>query len=164
MNMRKFIVLCSLGLTAFTPVAGCQEKELSYPEAVAIYNAELETLQRLEAQRAALQQQLEPTTRDVIGGLLGEATKMAGQLRGELKGTLEDLDDPAGTADQLADPSAAEEAAGDLSVKIELEGSVTDEQRQEIQAQITKLDAEIAAQEARVERAKADRDAAEARR
>lgn len=168
MNSKHRYPLLVVCIATFVAMSGCaaEEKpqELSYAEALSIYNAELETLQRLQAQRSALQEKVEPSAEEMLGGLLGEASKMAGELRGEIKQSIEDVDDPAGTATELEDPTTGENVLGELSNQLEGQAVASDAGRAVIEAQIAKLDEEIAGQELRVERARADRDAAEARR
>jgi hypothetical protein len=156
-----------VGLVTSIALCGCgsgESDELSYAEALSIYNAELETLERLQAQRAKLQVQMEPSAGDMLGDLLGEASKFAGEYRSELKQSIEDVDDPAGSAAELDIPTVGENVLGELNRKLEGNAAVSDEVRAEIAAQIAKLDVEIAAQEERVARAKAERDAADVRR
>jgi hypothetical protein len=146
-------------------IAGCSEAPKppsgpTYAEALAIYKDELAVLDRLKTQREALAQQLKPQGADVARQLLEQTT----DLQKELAGTLKDLSDTGGNID--ADKVDQQQKGLLDNVAKQLEDA---EQQQagkskEIEAQIAKLDADIAEQQKKVDRAAADKDAAEAAR
>lgn len=158
---------------------GCAPAETgpSYADLVVIYNAELEALDRLEAKRekllvaraAAVQKTKSPLSN--LQGLLDEVK----QLKDKAVGT-----EPNTVIDDLAHRSGrAEELAGQLLEGL-LQGSQSaadgkqntqgaepetppDEAAESIATELAALNKEIETQKARVERARNDRDAAEAR-
>ncbi len=153
-----------IGITLLT-VVGCgappppatepEPERLSYVEALQIYNQELAALDRLQAERDRLQQSLTPDASELVGGLLEDASG----ARAELQQTLEDLD--------VADPDAAgadEDPFAGLGNQLRQAQQEREENRDEILARIAEVEQEIAEQQKRVERAKVDKDAAEAAR
>jgi hypothetical protein len=156
--------------------AGCQptvrvkEDEPSYAELVEIYNLELETLDRLEKKRQDL---IDAHT--VSANSSGEeALKVLGGVLGSVAG-----DQGEGAADVPADPQDALDQAIANAEKVEDiasqmletttraladEGEETLQLDEETKAELEKLDQDIAQQKERVERARQERDAAEAKR
>jgi DNA repair exonuclease SbcCD ATPase subunit len=168
-------VLCGAAIAAVLAAVittGCSKpapKGPSYAEALAIYNDEVQALDRLKEQRSKLQQQLDspsPTSNlDAAAQLLGNTA----DLSKEISGAIKDLAGP-------NSPVGGEEAQRRQD---ELIGSVTDQieqakakqqqnteeweaKKEKIAAKIAELKKQIAEQKGRVERAKADKDAAEA--
>ncbi len=169
-------------------VCGCEsavetpaKPKLTYVEALAIYNQEVAALDRLKIQRQTLQQQLDMPSLGSVSDLLGSA----GKVQEELDATLKDLGMAPGRAssdDEKAKkttgastkpgskPAAepAEEPAPDplqqLSSELKAVQAKQDDQRVEVEKEIADLDVQIAEQQTRVDRAKADREAAEASR
>ena len=132
-----------------------EPKTLSYVEALQIYNQELAALDRLRAERDRLQQSLTPDATELVGGLLEDA----GAARAELQQTLEDLD--------IADPDSAEtgeDSLGQLGDQLRQAQQEREGNRDEVVARIAEIGQEIAEQQKRVDRAKVDKDAAEAAR
>jgi DNA repair exonuclease SbcCD ATPase subunit len=157
------------------------EPALSYAEAVTIYNQELAALHTLQQQRQSLQQQIDMPS---LGGV-SDLLESAGKLQGELGETLDELSNPTGKAnakpkatDQVDTPDNGEASADtagreankaadpleQLSAEIKAVGEKQNAKVAEIEAQIADLDQQIVEQQARVDRAKADRDAADAAR
>ena len=162
------VVLAAVAMT------GCSKpapKGPSYAEALAIYNDEVQALDRLKEQRSKLQQQLDspPPTSDLDAAalLLGNTA----DLSKEISGAIKDLAGP-------NSPVGGEEAQRRQD---ELIGSVTDQiekakasqkqkteeweaKKKKIVVKVADLKKQIAEQKKRVERAKADKLAAEAAR
>lgn len=145
--------------------------EPSYAETLAIYNEEVRSLDRLTGQRDKLQQELDSPPAvmylDAAAQLLGDTSG----LSKELSSTLQDITGQ-------VNPSGGEEAQ---QRQDELIGSVTDQieqakdkqkakaqqwqiRKKEIAAKIAELDVQIADQQKRVDRAMADKNAADAAR
>lgn len=173
-------------------VCGCEsavetpaKPKLTYVEALAIYNQEVAALDRLKIQRQTLQQQLDMPSLGSVSDLLGSA----GKVQEELDATLKDLGMAPGRAssdDEKAKKTKgastkpgskpgskpavepAEEPAPDplqqLSSELKAVQAKQDDQRVEVEKEIADLDVQIAEQQTRVDRAKADREAAEASR
>lgn len=170
----------SLGLTLILLTCGCapaakeepSKPKLSYAEALAIHNQELAALDRLKVQRQVLQQQLSAPSLESVAGILDSAQ----QLQGELHSTLDDLNLPQASGDESASPPGSEADASDRpadqaadplqQLKSDLQAAQEQQsnQRKEIEQQIADLDRQIAEQQIRVDRADADRKAAEATR
>jgi len=166
-------LLCGLLTFALCSV-GCAPAGPSYAELVTIYNTELEVLERFERQREELVAKYEAATQP-------QSTDTLEALQGVLESATKALSDSAATVD-LADPEAllekvsgeqgaAKELAGELRgavtgqpVEKELtaeEAQQRDNLKQEFEEKLAKLDAEIAAQKERVDKARAARDSAE---
>ena len=135
-----------------------EKEKLSYADALQIYNQELMALDRLKAEREKLEQSLAPDAADLVGNLL----ERAGDYQAELERSLEDLDLPGGTA--ATEGTDAQQTLDGLADKLNESKQRQRVDRDEVTARIAELDEEIAEQQARVDRAKADRDAAEEER
>lgn len=152
-------------------VVGCaaKEKKPSYAELLEIYNGEAETLERLERKRVTMIAEYESTLApsgdaavEALSGMLGSmknnppadlSTADPNELLDNAIANAENLD--AKTAELL---EAAASGAGKPMNREAIEALYSDE----FKAKLAALDAEIAEQRARVEKAKADRDAAQA--
>ena len=169
-QLQSYLVLAVAGFTVVT--IGCAtDNEPSYADLVAIHNAELSALDRLERQKQELianhEAQLRPSPEDAVQALTDVLTT-AGELTREV--------DP----DAVLDPNAAldqaiESAQKQQDVVSQLFDSVTqppaDESEEEVarrteitaefDKQLAALDEEIEKQKQRVERARNARDAAE---
>ena len=154
---------------ALTTLIGCgapppppEEPEpevLSYADALQIYNQELMALDRLKAERDRLQKSLQPDATDLVGNLLGQTE----EARAELQKTLEDL----GAVPEVSESEeseAQEDPLAALGQQLNEAQQDREQQQDEVNRRIAELDQEIAEQEKRVERAKADKEAAEATR
>jgi hypothetical protein len=145
-------------------LGGCgktQKPAPDYAEALEIYNAETEALDRLTAQREALRLELEaPQPQELAEQALGQAI----ELGGELSGALKDLSGPEGA--QAAEEATQKQDELLASVEQRLTDAKTRgaARKSEISTRIAALDQQIAEQQKRVDRARADRDAAEAAR
>jgi hypothetical protein len=134
-----------------------EPETLSYAEALQIYNQELLALDRLKNERDKLQKSLTPDATELVGGLL----EQAGDARAEMNQALKDL----GGVDVAADTEDGEEKEDPLkALGQQLQQAQQDraDRQTEIEARIAELEQEIAEQQKRVDRAKADKDAAEA--
>jgi len=167
-----FAVLALL-VTAVIAAAGCSgsiaNPQPSYAELAVTYNAELETLQRLEEKRTKLiaeyERQSAPDPDEAIRALT-DVLNSAGDP-GRLAG-VETAGDPHADLDQAI---ASAERTHDVTSQIldsalqttRTEAAETAAYPEELQRQLDDLDKEIAAQKARVERARAAKDAAEAK-
>lgn len=166
--MRRLVaVVATLVLVASV---GCQTKEQgpSYAELVMIYNSEAEALDRLEAKRTARVAEYEASlvpsgnaALEAIGGLLGDvkqnppadlSTADPDKLLDSAIANAENLD---AKANELLE--AAAQQAGKPLDRAAIEAKYSDE----FKAELAKLDAQIAEQQARVDKARAARDAAE---
>lgn len=154
-----FFLVLVLSVSGCGPMDLTVQKKASYADLVVTYNAEVQTLDNLEAKRKALiaehsslaQQQAIQAAVDSIGSASQPSTNpnealdqavAAAEMQAKLqKGLLNSLDQPSGSQ---TNPAAAEE---NLPA--------------ELKAKLAELDAEIAEQKLRVERARAARDAAE---
>lgn len=158
-------------LTTIAAVVGCAAKEEkpSYADLVVIYNAESETLERLERKRATMIAEYEATlapsgdaAMEALSGMLGD---MKNNPQPDLSTANADelLDNAIANAENL-DAKAAEllEAAAKGSGKPLDREAIEAMYSDEFKAKLAEIDAEIADQRARVEKAKADRDAAQA--
>jgi hypothetical protein len=171
MNMREsirnaFFCVAMLMTCLALGIVGCGDVPKppsgpSYAEALAIYKDELAVLDRLKAQRDALAQQLKPQGADVARQLLEQTT----DLQKELAGTLKDLSSDTGGA---IDADKVDEQQKGLLENVAKQLQNAEQQQaatsKEIEAQIATLDADIAEQQKKVDRAAADKDAAEAAR
>jgi hypothetical protein len=157
--------------------AGCGAKtddvdsKPSYADLVVIYNAELESLDRLERKRADLiaQYQKQPgTNADAVAKSLAEILGTARDIEQQSQSV--ETTDLESMADQaIEDTEQAKQVATDLLDAI-AQPATTDEQanspeqqarEEEFKRQLAALDADIAKQALRVERARKARDAAE---
>ena len=150
------IVLIQLGLT------GCgatkvEESGLSYAEALDIYNKELANLDRLKEKRQVLAQQLNPSGLEAVGELLQGAV----DLQKENVETIKELADPGGVLKDGETDRKQKDLIGSFAEQLEGIQQGQEDAKPEIQVQIKELDSQIAEQQKRVDRAKADRDAAE---
>lgn len=167
----RHLVSAALLASVNLSLAGCSgsiaNPQPSYADLVDTYNGELETLERLEKRRADLiagyQAKLRPEADQAIQALT-DVLNSAGQPGGQL------------AADGAADPQAALDRAVasaeqtqqvtsqllDAAMQSAQEGKAhAAEYPEELQRELAALDEEIESQRARVERARAARDAAE---
>ena len=171
-QLRSYLVLVVAGFTVVT--TGCADvadSEPSYADLVAIHNAELSALDRLEKKKQELianhEAQLRPSSEDAVKALADVLTT-AGELTREV--------DPGVPLDpNAALDQAIESAQKQQDVVSQLFDSVTqppaDESEEEVarraeitaefEKQLAALDEEIEKQNQRVERARKARDAAE---
>ncbi len=151
-------------------VSGCGEPQqkpsaedppISYAEALTIYNEELRVLDRLKAERSELQKSLEA---DPSLELVEEVLGQSAELQSELIETLGDLD--GATSEQEANQLDAlqKQKLQDIEQTIASEKKSRQEEKPDIQKRINELDKQIARQQQRVDRALADKEAAEQRR
>lgn len=169
----------ALLMTGTLLLAGCGSKppapdnRPSYAELVVIYNAELESLDRLERKRADLvaehEKQSRPDPNDAVRALAGAFDAALGGIRDNAGDVPSDpqaaLDRAVESAERAQDavaqmfqaikPPAGEPATGEPATDA---ASPADE---EFARQLGLLDQEIEQQRARVERARQARDAAE---
>jgi len=142
----------------------------SYADLVATYNAELETLNRLENQKQQLEDKLksvgQPTPEDalkMLDNVLSTTQQAAAEENDKATG------DPQAELDQAVERAQkSSEATRDLLKSLGNQpaaGSEAEEQIQQakkaVEAELESLDREIADQKQRVERARQARDAAE---
>jgi hypothetical protein len=167
------IVMASAVLTAMV-TTGCSKaatEGLSYAEALAIYNDEVHALDRLLAQRDTLQQELDspPPSQylDAAQQLLGDTSELSKQL----SGTLQDLAGPTSALGGEEAQRRQDELVGSVTDQIEQAKASQQQKTQqwetrkkEISAKIVELDKQVVVQQKRVDRALADKDAAEAAR
>jgi septal ring factor EnvC (AmiA/AmiB activator) len=171
----EWLMMLGIGLGGILLVGCGSEPEPkaegpSYAELVVTYNAELDSLDRLEKKKADLEQQLaavgQPTEQDamkLLGGLLGPAAQ-GGEQPAPNPAT-----DPNAALDQAVQQAqATQDAARGMLDALSGQGQVDSEAakqqeqtRAAIQAELDTLEQEITAQRARVERARQARDAAE---
>lgn len=160
-------------------LCGCAESVApapSYAELVVTYNAELETLDRLEAKREQLVAEIAAAARNDSGEAIGSLDDLLQKAKSLKEGANSDLPtDPEALFDHLADGSGeAQELAGQLidgllgsdskSAKPEPtpeEVAAAKARQAAFQAELTTLDVELAKQKERVERARSARDAAD---
>lgn len=163
--------LATIAIVAFA-CGGCssQDEGPTYAELLTIYNAEAETLERLQRQRAAMvaeyEATLRPSTEEAVRALLGDARDATAAARegDELNSAdpNEQLDAIIGNAEQ------AEAQVGALLDAVAQQGGGTPADREaiealysdEFKARLAELDAEIEQQRERVAKARAARDAA----
>ncbi|MFO1063157.1 MAG: hypothetical protein U0892_04705 [Pirellulales bacterium] len=151
--MKKSILCLTLFLTLIgSIVPGCTPPEPagpSYSELVKTYNAEVETLTALETKRG----------KTIADFVTEQQRKLCGALNSLTQGAL-----PTG-ADKLLDQAAelAQKQQEELAKSAANAGAAMDSSNfpQALAEQLKPVDAEIAAQKERVERAKKARDAAE---
>lgn len=176
---RLFVLVAAIPLMC----VGCttsndtpEEEGPSYKDLVVIYNAELETLDRLEQKREKLIEAYEaahrPDAQDALNSI-AEAVRSAGELRQSSGDKKEIPADPEAALDQaVAGAEQAQQVAAKLFQSMtqpsdKAKGSAAQEPvpySEEFKQQLAELDAEIEAQKARVERARQARDAAENKR
>lgn len=170
-------------LVLFLPAVGCFQPVIesgpSYAELVVTYNAELEALDRLEGKRDKLIKEYAvasapDTSADTLSQLEG-LLKSASDLNDDTN--LDTNSDPEAVLDDLTQRSEeAQEVAGQLLDGLlggESDASKPEpspetaaaaaERKATFEAALMKLDAEIAKQKERVDRARQARDAAEAK-
>jgi hypothetical protein len=161
------LILLHVGCTAEKPV---RENQPSYADLVVTYNAEMESLDRLERKRKELvadyEQKQRPNPEDAVKALtdaLNSATTSGGE------GTAAPADPQAILDQAVQNAEKAQQVASDLlkattQPATEPAAGETPEQQassEEFQRQLAQLDQEIAKQRERVERARQARDAAE---
>ena len=170
-KLRTYLVLAVAGITVTT--IGCAtDNEPTYADLVAIYNAELSALDRLEKKKQELianhEAQLRPSSDDAMQVLSDVLTTAASEFTRE-------ADPDAGLDPNAALDQAVENAQNTKDVFSQLLDSVTqppadeseeDEARRtemtaEYEKQLAALDEEIEKQKQRVERARQARDDAE---
>lgn len=191
-HMIRNIECSKLVAAAVLVLIGCSQPAVapgpSYADLVVTYNAELDALDRLETRREKLAAEfaaaMNPPSDSGALGQLGGLLEAAKELQSEAGGIDPSTVDPNALLDQLTERN---EEAGDLAGQLleglaggnKTDGEETDaaaakqpteaeaaelaEVRANFEPQLAKLDKEITAQKARVERAKVARDAAEAR-
>ncbi len=171
--------------------AGCGQQGPTYAEALQTYTAEMQELQRLQAERDRVQQSAETAgLADLIGGsLLGSDLNLSKQdLESIQSGSMDKFMDKAlpeaqyrvwyaervKRGEQLPDPEAETEAINKEHARLKLPvqpGIAREAKAHEAQVaktkardeSLAKLDAQIAVQKERVEHARAVKDEAEAR-
>ena len=158
-----------VGLVGCSPPAA-KESGPSYAELLSIYNSELQALDRLEGKRDELiamhQAALEPPTEDAaqtLDSLLSSANEAVKQI------DLEGVTDPNELLDRAVEHAAqAGEVASGLLESVTAAAEPTEEELQkqaeltaQFERELAAIDDEIAAQQARVDRAREARDAAE---
>jgi hypothetical protein len=161
-------------LVVMLMVFGCApaEKKPSYADLVVIYNAEAETLERLERKRANMVMEYEASLRPSEGEALEALAGVLGGL-GEAAADSPKMDatDPNELLDQAVANAESRSAQTDALIEAATQGmgnSPADRAALEamysddFKAKLGELDADIAKQRERVEKARAARDAAEA--
>lgn len=171
-----------LTLVVLLPMVGCQaevDSGPSYAELVVTYNAELEALDRLEAKREKLIKDYAATiapneSSDALTQLEG-LLKSANELKdaanedtnsdpdSQLDGLAERGDQAQRIAGQLLDGLLNSEGSSNKPEPTPEEAAAAAERKKAFEAELAKLDAEIAKQQERVERARQARDEAESR-
>ncbi len=157
----------TLSLLAIAVAAGCGsgEQKPSYADLVVTYNAEVQALDRLQDKRAELlarfasenQPDLDQTV-EALAGALKTATQTDAQEAESATDAFAALDAAIAQAERTGQATAdVLDAVGQSPDGTPV--ALTEAQQQELAA----LDAEIKEQQARVERARAARDAAEAK-
>ncbi len=170
-KLRTYLVLAVAGITVTT--IGCAtDNEPTYADLVAIYNAELSALDRLEKKKQELianhEAQLRPSSDDAMQVLSDVLTTAASELTREvnpdagldpnaaLDQAVENAQNTQDVFSQLLDSVAeppAEESEEDAARRTEMTA--------EYEKQLAALDEEIETQKQRVERARQARDDAE---
>jgi len=170
-TMRRIVVgMVCLGVLG---MSGCSKQKPSVPsyaDALTIYNQELQRLDRLKQQRDELKATLNAPQTDALEEV---ATQLLGNSAEIRKQSLDALKDLAGTAapdvskaasaQQQALDAAAQQLAAAQKAKAK-EKLEQESKRKEAKIRIAELDKEIADQEQKVARAKADLDRADAAR
>ena len=144
---------------------GCGPKEKSYAELLAIYNSELELLEKMEAERdkrvAEYEATLRPSEADAIKALMGMKEEMGEGLVIDATDPNELLDQAIGSAEEiqartdelLAQAAATGDAAG---------ADLTEQYSEEFKAKLADMNAKIEEQKTRVEKARQAKEAATA--
>lgn len=172
--MRCCIHHALLAATTFSLVGGCggggANNQPSYADLVVTYNAELETLDRLERQRSELiaeyQRQLQPNMEDAaqaIADMLNSAVDQDPQGAGGPLTPDQELDRAVASAERTGQ-ATSELLEAALQSTQDADAELTPEQaaiKDEFEQKLADLDEQIEAQKARAERARAARDAAE---
>lgn len=154
-------------------VLGCEtaEQKPSYADLVVIYNAESETLERLERKRSDMIAEFEATLRptenealEALAGILGGVGEATGDpVKLDATDPNELLDQAIANAESMESQTealleaAAKQSGRQPADRAAIEAMYSDEFR----ARVAEIDAEIASQRKRVEKARAARDAAE---
>jgi hypothetical protein len=180
MISKRWQAVFAVGLAV---LVGCGQPTVdpgpSYSELVVTYNAELETLDRLEDKREQLVNEFEAASAPVkkeaglanLEGLLESAKDMKNEGELDLKSTsdpnelLDQLTERTGDVEQIAEQllgGLLGEAPSDPEPTAE-EIAAAEERQAAFDAELATLDAEIATQKERVGRARDSRDAAEAK-
>jgi hypothetical protein len=173
--------------------AGCGHDGPTYSEAVQLYTVEMQELQRLQAERTRLQQsaEVDQVLADLKGGVLGVDVNLSKQdLAAFESGIKVDkaidhalaegefahwYNERKKRGEQLKDPAAETEVINKerARLKLPIEPGIAREAKAQEATEakakgrdeaLAKLDAQIAAQQTRVDRARAVKDEAEARR
>ena len=173
MRSAIFFALLAGATTLLNIGCGPVEKRPSYADLVVIYNAELAALDRLERKKADLivdfEKQLAPKVDDALQALSDVLSTAAAANR---DGTAFDATDPNDMLDQAIENAAKmqqatsqllEVAAGQASGETAEQATAESLYSEELKAQLAALDEEIAEQQARVDRARLARNAAEAK-
>lgn len=138
-----------------------EEPPISYADALTIYNEELRVLDRLKAERAELRKVLEG---DASLELVEEVLGQSAELRGELIDTLGDLDGARGEEEANQLDALQKQKLQEIEQTIASEKKSRQQDRPDIEQRIKQLDEQIAQQQKKVDRALADKEAAEKRR
>ena len=176
-SMNIFLVALAisvLGLLGLTPGCGgppsAEQIGPSYAELLSIYNSELAALDRLERKREELIQsheaQLQPSTEEALEAL-NALLSTAGAAGKELNLDTADPDELLDRAVEHAEKTQEITAQLLETASSQAEPSEEEAQRrakltEQFERELAALDAEIAEQKERVDRARAARDAAEA--
>ena len=168
------LAISVLGLLGLTPGCGGPPSALqsgpSYAELLSIYNSELAALDRLERKREELvkshEAQLLPSTEEAAEALSALLTS-AGEAGNELNLDTADPDELLDRAVEHAEKTQEITAQLLETASSQAEPSEEEAQRranltEQFEQELAALDAEIAEQKARVDRARTARDAAEA--
>jgi hypothetical protein len=157
----SFAALISL-CTLVAVLVGCGTTELkftkkpSYADLVVTYNAELETLEKLEAKREKLvADHLSQTQQAAIKAAVNSIQS------GEAQAIPSDPNAALDRAVAAAEMQAQLQSGLSESLGLSSESGAAPKYPEALQRQLAGLDAEIADQQARVQRAKAARDAAQ---
>lgn len=168
-------ILCAGLLATLVLSLGCAQKveKPSYAELVSIYTSEAQELDRLERKRADMVAEYEATLQpsgeqalEALTGMLGEMSTAQGdapkldatdpnELLDQAVANAENMQEQTG---KLVDTLAKQSGAGPQG-RAAIEAMYSDE----FKATLAEIDAQIAKQRERVDRARADRDAAEAK-
>lgn len=155
------------------PGGGAAESQPSYADLVVTYNAELETLDRLEKKRADLiaeyERQRRPDAEKAVQALTDVLNSAAGGTAENDSG--EPLDPNAALDRAVASAEKAQQASSQLlETALQASGAgrgdtapQNEAYPEELERELAALDEEIEKQKARVERARQARDAAEPR-
>ena len=173
---------CFLVLAAASLLMGCEEAVApgpSYAELVVTYNAELETLERLEAKHEKLAAELVSATKVKSGKSIPDLEGLLESAKELKEGAKELPSDPEALLDHITEGGGeAHELAGQLldgllgggqgqAEKVEAtpeEIAAAAERKAKLETELAKLDEELAKQRERVERARDARDVADSKR